>query len=150
MGTETIDLRPPLHYTCTTARPVDVCLHAGGDPESSALRQLRRTMTEHALMELAEKRGRGPANPAHADLKLMSPSPALAARSIQSPTSSPFSFSPRDDASGPRAGSRLQQFEQVACIRHDPGLLRRQEQGGPVAPYAACGKPGYVQAGAHA
>ncbi|HET6807110.1 MAG TPA: LysR substrate-binding domain-containing protein [Frateuria sp.] len=33
---------------------VDVCLHAAGDPESPALRQLRRTVTEHALAALAE------------------------------------------------------------------------------------------------
>lgn len=31
---------------------VDVRLHAGGDPASPALRQLRRTVTEHALVEL--------------------------------------------------------------------------------------------------
>jgi len=35
---------------------VDVCLHAGGDPASPALKQLRRTVTEHALLELAGKR----------------------------------------------------------------------------------------------
>ena len=42
---------PPLPY-------VDVCLHAGGDPESPALEQLRRTVTEHALVELAGKKRR--------------------------------------------------------------------------------------------
>lgn len=31
---------------------VDVCPHAGGDPESPASKQLRRTVTEHALTEL--------------------------------------------------------------------------------------------------
>jgi DNA-binding transcriptional LysR family regulator len=35
---------------------VDVCLHAGGDPEAPALKQLRRTVTEHALVELAGTR----------------------------------------------------------------------------------------------
>jgi hypothetical protein len=35
---------------------VDVCLHAGGDPASPAPRQLRRTATEHALVELAGKK----------------------------------------------------------------------------------------------
>jgi len=29
---------------------VEVCLHAGGNPESSALRQLRHTVTEHAMV----------------------------------------------------------------------------------------------------
>ncbi|WP_426663532.1 LysR substrate-binding domain-containing protein [Rhodanobacter aciditrophus] len=36
---------------------VDVCLHAGGEPASPALRQLRRTVTEHALAELAGRKG---------------------------------------------------------------------------------------------
>ena len=40
---------------------IDVCLHAGGDPTSPALKQLRRTVTEHALMELAGKRRTRPA-----------------------------------------------------------------------------------------
>ena len=40
---------PPLPH-------VDVCRHAGGDPKSPALKQLRRTVTEHALVELAGKR----------------------------------------------------------------------------------------------
>ncbi|MHB1056304.1 MAG: LysR substrate-binding domain-containing protein [Rhodanobacter sp.] len=35
---------------------VDVCLHAGGDPASPALKQLRRTVTEQALAELAGKK----------------------------------------------------------------------------------------------
>ncbi len=35
---------------------VDVCLHAGGNPEPAALEQLRRTVTEHALGELAGKK----------------------------------------------------------------------------------------------
>lgn len=35
---------------------VDVCLHAGGDPASPALMHLRRTVTEHALVELAQKK----------------------------------------------------------------------------------------------
>ncbi|HET7415150.1 MAG TPA: LysR substrate-binding domain-containing protein [Arthrobacter sp.] len=35
---------------------VDVCLHAGGDPASPALRQLRHTVAEHALVELAGKK----------------------------------------------------------------------------------------------
>ena len=35
---------------------VDVCLHAGGEPASPALRQLRRTVTEHALAELAGRK----------------------------------------------------------------------------------------------
>jgi len=34
----------------------EVCLHAGGDPESSALRQLRHTVTEHAMVELVGKK----------------------------------------------------------------------------------------------
>jgi hypothetical protein len=40
---------------------VDVCLHAGGDPKSPALKQLRRTVIGHALVELAgkEKNGSG-------------------------------------------------------------------------------------------
>ena len=42
---------------------VDVCLHAAGDPESPALKQLRRTVTEHMLVELA-KRGRRHGPPA--------------------------------------------------------------------------------------
>jgi DNA-binding transcriptional LysR family regulator len=40
---------PPLPH-------VDVCLHAGGAPESAALGELRRTVTEHAQVELAGKR----------------------------------------------------------------------------------------------
>jgi hypothetical protein len=36
---------PPLH--------VNVCLHAGSDLESLALKQLRRTVTDHALVALA-------------------------------------------------------------------------------------------------
>src|SRR6185312_16507006 len=40
---------------------VDVCLHAGGDPESLALKQLRRTATEHALVELAGNKRARPA-----------------------------------------------------------------------------------------
>jgi len=45
---------PPLPH-------VDVCLHAGGDRKSPALKQLRRTVTGHALVELAgkEKNGSG-------------------------------------------------------------------------------------------
>ena len=45
---------PPLPH-------VDVYLHAGGDPKSPALKQLRRTVTGHALVELAgkEKSGSG-------------------------------------------------------------------------------------------
>jgi hypothetical protein len=34
---------------------VDICLLAGGDP-ASALKRLRRTMSEHAMVELAGKR----------------------------------------------------------------------------------------------
>jgi DNA-binding transcriptional LysR family regulator len=34
---------------------VDICLHGGGDPASPALRQLRRSVTEHALAQLAGK-----------------------------------------------------------------------------------------------
>ena len=37
---------------------VDVCLHAGGDPESPALKELRRTVTEHVLVEVAGKKKR--------------------------------------------------------------------------------------------
>lgn len=42
-------------YGLPPLRRVDVCLHAGGDPESAAMKQLRRTVMEHALVELAEK-----------------------------------------------------------------------------------------------
>ena len=35
---------------------VDVCLHAGGDPESPALKRVRRTVTEYVLVEPAGKR----------------------------------------------------------------------------------------------
>ena len=34
---------------------VDVCLHPRGDLESPALGKLRRTLTKHALVELARK-----------------------------------------------------------------------------------------------
>lgn len=37
---------------------VDVCLHGDTDPASPALKQLRRTVTEHALAELSGKNGR--------------------------------------------------------------------------------------------
>src|SRR5690348_5097699 len=40
----------------------------GGDPESPALKQLRRTVAEHALAELAGARRRG--SPRHSDQKL--------------------------------------------------------------------------------
>lgn len=38
---------------------VDACLHAGGDPESPAQKQLRRTVTGHALESLREKEMNG-------------------------------------------------------------------------------------------
>ena len=58
-ATEPLPILVGGHSDAALRRAVRLCdgwMHAGGDPESPALKQLRRTVTEHALVELAGKK----------------------------------------------------------------------------------------------